>query len=156
VDGLSWSVFQRSLITAVLVLALFACGGAQAQSPSPAAQETASIQTRLASGPWRLADYRPNVSLEPMLAAMLSQQVRTMVVHLDGRTLSAQSPTLQVTRPYLVENVTGLAFDLVSPNPQGGGYLRSRCQMSDDGRRITFYAQTEPWTGSGVIEREGP
>jgi hypothetical protein len=91
-----------------------------------------------------------------MLQAMLSQQVRTMVVRFDGRTLSAQSPTLQVTRPYVLENVAGFAFDLVSPDPQGGGYLRSRCQMSDDGRRVTFSAQTEPWTGTGIIEREGP
>ena len=95
------------------------------------------------------------VPLEPMLQALVVQQVRTMVVRFDGQTLSGQSPTLQITRPYTLENVVGLTFDLVSPNQQGGGVLRTRCEMSGDGRRVAFYAQTEPWTGSGVIEREG-
>jgi hypothetical protein len=139
----------------VLVLAVSACGGPQAQSASPAAQDPVSIQARLAAGPWRLVDYRPELALEPMLQAMLVLQVRTMIVHFDGRTLSAQSPTLQVTRPYTLDNVTGLAFDLVSPDLQGGGYLRSRCEITGDGRRITFHAETDPWRGSGIIEREG-
>jgi hypothetical protein len=91
-----------------------------------------------------------------MLQALLAQQVRTMVVRFDGQTLNGQSPTLQITRPYTLENVVGLTFDLVSPNLQGGGFLRTQCEMSGDGRRVVFRAQTEPWTGSGVIEREGP
>jgi hypothetical protein len=91
-----------------------------------------------------------------MLQSLLSLQIRTMVVHFDGQTLSAQSPTLQITRPYSLENVGAPTFDLVSPDAQGGGQLRSHCELDGDGRRITFRAQTDPWTGIGVIEREGP
>jgi hypothetical protein len=89
-----------------------------------------------------------------MLQVLLAQQLRTMQVRFDGRMLTAVSPTVNITRPYSLENVAGLAFDLVSPDLQGGGYLRSRCQITDDGRRVTFYAQTDPWAGSGIIERE--
>jgi hypothetical protein len=135
------------------VFALPACGGPQAQSASAASQDTASIQSRLVAGPWRLVDYRPAITFEPMLQALLAQQIHTMIVGFDGRTLTALSPTAQIRRAYVLENVAGFAFDLVSPDPQGGGYLRSRCQLSDDGRHITFYAQTDPWTGTGVIER---
>src|SRR5215472_17247547 len=120
-----------------LVLAL-GCGASPPQTSSPAAIDTASVQSRLTAGPWRLADYRPQVPLEPMLQALLAQQLRSMVVRFDGQTLSGQSPTLQISRPYTLENVVGLTFDLVSPNAQGGGFLRSRCEMSGDGRRIVF------------------
>jgi len=130
------------------------CGGAQNQPMSAVARDTATIQGRLTSGPWRLADYRPDISLEPMLQAMLAAQLRTMVVRFDGQTLSAQSPTVQVARPYAVENAAGLAFDLVSPDLQGGGSLRSRCELGTDGHHLTFHAQTEPWTGTGILERE--
>lgn len=139
-----------------LVLALSECGGSQAQTNSPAAVDTASVQSRLVAGPWRLVDYRPQVPLEPMLQALLAQQLRTMVVRFDGQNLSGQSPTLQITRAYTLESVVGLTFDLVSPNLQGGGVLRSRCEMSGDGRQVTFRAETDPWTGTGVIAREGP
>jgi hypothetical protein len=110
----------------------------------------------LTAAPWRLVDYRPDVALEPMLQALLAQQIRTMIVRFDGQTLSAQSPTLQVTRPYRIENASGPIFDLVSPDFQGGGELRSHCLLSDDGRRIDCHAQTDPWTGTAVIERQGP
>jgi hypothetical protein len=141
---------------ACLLLALWACGASQSQTSSPAAVDTASAQSRLVAGPWRLVDYRPQVPLEPMLQALLTQQLRTMVVRFDGQTLRGQSPTLQINRPYTLENVVGLTFDLVSPNLQGGGFLRSRCEISGDGRQVSFRAETDPWIGSGVIAREGP
>jgi hypothetical protein len=151
----------RGHLTLLVALAVSAvlgpgCGASQSQPVSLVAQDTASIQSRLAAGPWRLVDYRPDVALEPMLQALLGAQVRTMVVRFDGRTLSAQSPTVQVTRPYTVENAAGPTFDLVSPDLQGGGALRSHCQVSDDGRQLVFHAESDPWTGTGTLAREGP
>ncbi|HZU82974.1 MAG TPA: hypothetical protein VE987_08665 [Polyangiaceae bacterium] len=137
-------------------LALLACGGAQSEPASAAARDASSIQARLVAGPWRLVGYRPEVPLEPMLAMLLTQQLQTMTVRFDGRTLSAQSPTIQISRPYVLQNVGGLTFDLVSPDFQGGGTLSSHCQMSDDGRHVQFHADTDPWRGAGTLEREGP
>jgi hypothetical protein len=119
-------------------------------------QMAAPIQARLTAGPWRLVDYRPEVALDPVTQALLGMQVHAMVVAFDGHTLHAQSPTLNIVRPYTVENVAGPLFDLVSPDVQGGGLLRSRCTVADDGRHVTFHAQTDPWNGTGFLEREGP
>jgi hypothetical protein len=154
-----WVALLASLVT---VVALAGCASNQGQPASAVAQDTASIQSYLAAGPWRLVDYRPDVALEPMLQAMLAAQVRTMVVRFDGRSLMAQSPTLQITRPYSIENPAGLAFDLVSPELQPGGgatgdaTMRSHCEMGIGGRVLTFRARSEPWTGIGTLQREGP
>jgi hypothetical protein len=143
----------------VLVLAASlagACGGAQTAPASPMAQDVASIQARLTAGPWRLVEYRPEVQLEPMLQLLLAQQIRTMMVRFDGRVLSLESPTVHVTRPYTLQNAAGLVCDLVSPDLQGGGELRTRLEVTLDGSRVTFRAQTDPWRGTGVIVREAP
>jgi hypothetical protein len=154
---------SRSLVVAMALsaaapmvsLASPGCGGSQA-GPSAAEQAMQSVQTPLVAGPWRLVDYRPALALDPMTQALLAQQIRAMVVSFDGRTLRAQSPTLSLVRPYAIENAAGPIFDLVSPDVQGGGTLRSHCVLRDDGRGITFQAQTEPWNGTGVLERDGP
>jgi hypothetical protein len=150
--------FPRFLFASLasLSLSLAACGGGSAQPQSPVQQDTSAAQGRLTAGPWRLAQYVPNMTLEPSPQAMLTQQLRTMMVTFDGQMLHAQSPTLSLTRPYQLQNVAGLAFDLVSPDVQGGGTVTSHCELSDDGRRLTFTAQTEPWNGAGILEREGP
>jgi len=101
-------------------------------------------------------DYQPQVPLDPMTQALLTTQLHTMVITFDGTTLLAQSPTLRVTRPYTIQNMTGFQFDVVSPDVQGGGRMRSHCALSDDGRRLMFQAATDPWNGNGLIEREGP
>jgi hypothetical protein len=90
------------------------------------------------------------------MQALLAQQLHTMVITFDGTTLVGQSPTFNPRRPYAIENATGLQFDLVTPDPQGGGRMRSHCSLSDDGRHMTFEAVTAPWNGSGSLEREGP
>jgi hypothetical protein len=141
---------------ASLSLLLAGCGGGSAQPQSPAQEDTTAVQGRLTAGPWRLSQYVPSVSLEASLQAMLAAQLRTLMVTFDGQTLHAQSPSLNLTRPYKVQNVAGLTFDLISPDMQGGGALSSHCELSDDGRRLTFTAQTEPWNGAGVLERVGP
>ncbi len=144
---------------------LAGCASNQGQPASAVAQDTGTIQSYLTAGPWRLVDYRPDVTLEPMLQAMLAAQIRTMVLRFDGRSLYAQSPTLQVTRPYTIESPAGLAFDIVTPDVQfgagepaggGGATVRSHCEMGVGGRVLTFRARTEPWTGIGTLQREGP
>ena len=152
--GMSWS---RSLVIAAALSAVGSSGCGGSQTPASAsAQAAASVQSRLVAGPWQLVDYRPALALDPMTQALLGQQLRSMVVTFDGQTLRAQSPTISLVRPYTIENAAGPLFDLVSPDVQGGGTLRSHCVLRDDGRGVTFQAQTEPWNGTGVIERQGP
>jgi hypothetical protein len=103
-----------------------------------------------------LVDYRPDVPLDPVTQGLLSLQLRTMVITFDGRMLHAQSPTIRLDRPYSIEGVTASTFDLVSPDPQGGGRLRSHCELSGDGRALAFKSVTEPWNGTGNLERQQP
>jgi hypothetical protein len=138
-----------------LALSLASCGGAAAPAASPA-QDITNVQARLTAGPWVLTQYQPLAPAGRIFGPLIAQQLRTMVVTFDGQTMHAQSPTLNVSRPYTLENVASFVFDVVSPDPQGAGPVRSRCQISDDGRRIDFDAQTDPWTGRGMIERTGP
>ena len=90
------------------------------------------------------------------MQGLLALQLHAMVVTFDGATLVGQSPTFNLRRPYTLENVTALQFDLVSPDFQGGGTLRSHCTLSDDGRHLTFESVTEPWNGTGALDRDGP
>jgi hypothetical protein len=122
---------------------------------STAERDIASVQARLTAGPWRLVDYRPDVPLDPITQTLLATQVRTMVITFDGRAMHAQSPTFDVTRPYAVQEAAEFVFDIVSPDVQGAGVLRSHCWIDESGRRITFHAETDPWNGTGVLEREG-
>jgi hypothetical protein len=134
-----------------------ACAACLPPDRGPAAPDLAApIQAVLTAGPWRLVDYRADLSLDPVTQLLLSQQVRSMVVTFDGRTMVARSSSLTITRPYVVQNVADATFDLVSPDVQGAGNLRSHCKLSEGGRNLVFHAETDPWSGTGTLEREGP
>jgi hypothetical protein len=142
-----------------LVVALVAgCGGSSQSAPPPSQggtpQDAASIDARL-RGTWRLADYQPEVALEPMLQQLLAMQVQSMTIHFEGGHMRADSPTLHLDRPYQVTEATPPLFKVVSPDV-GGGTLVSSCQISDDGTRISFHGETEPWRGTGSLVRLGP
>ena len=138
----------RALASIVVGLA---CSGCQ---PAPAAPDpVAPVRALLTGGSWRLVDYHPDLPLDPVTQALLALQIHTMVVTFDGGTMHAASPTVNFSRPYVVESPTAYSFDLVSPGI-GGGYLRSHCEPTPDGRRMVFRAQTDPWTGTGVLERD--
>jgi hypothetical protein len=141
------------VVLSMLSVACPACGGPQTSPATAAAQAVASVQSRLAAGPWRLVDYRPQVQLDPVMQGLLALQLHAMLITFDGTTLAGQSPTFNLRRPYTIENVTAFEFDLVSPDPQGGGRMRSHCLLSDDGRHLTFQAMTDPWNGTGTLER---
>jgi hypothetical protein len=131
-----------------------ACGGAQA--PQDAPDQSVPIQRVLTAGPWRLVDYRATDPLDPVTQAILAAQIRTMVVTFDGTMMHLQSPSLSLVRPYRIKNPTAYGFDMVSPDPGGAGGLWSHCELAQDGRHMTFLAKTNPWNGTGALEREGP
>jgi hypothetical protein len=137
-------------------VALAAAAGATSCAPRgvSAPDPAAPVQAVLTAGYWRLVDYRPDLSLDPVTGLLLASQIRTMVVTFDGQKLQARSSTIGFTRPYTVENVVGPTFDLVSPDVQGAGVLRSHCELVEGGRRVVFHAETDPWTGTGTLKHE--
>jgi hypothetical protein len=130
---------------------LGACGGAQ--SPQQADQSV-PIQQVLTAGPWRLTAYKAVDPLDPVTQAILTAQIQTMVITFDGTTMHLQSPSIAMVRPYKLKNPAGYAFDMVSPDPGGAGGLWSHCELSQDGRHMTFLAKTNPWNGQGTLERQ--
>ncbi len=148
------SVERVAGVGVAFLLASSSCGGAQ--TPVADASPDRGVQARLTAGPWRLIDYRPDVPLDPVTQALLMLQLRTMVINFDGRTMHAQSSMLNLVRPYTIEHVAGSFFDLVSPDPQGAGRLRSHCELKEDERTIAFRAVSDPWNGLGDLERDAP
>jgi hypothetical protein len=131
-----------------------ACGAASPSAGSAAdanLREAATVDGRL-QGAWRLVDFRPAVAADPMFGALLASQVGAMVIRFDRGTLYADSATFHVARAYRVTEAAGPLFTVESPDA-GGAVFSSRGALSEDGRTISFSAQTDPWRGNGTLVR---
>jgi hypothetical protein len=145
---------HRSLRGSAAALALAAalsggCGHGDARPPDGSAA-IASIDARL-RGTFRLVRFVPEVSLEPMLAAMLEAQYATLVIRFDGKRITADSPTVHVIRAYEIREAQGDRFKLVAYDEAGVPY-ESVCELSETGD-LLVYAQTPPWKGVATLRR---
>jgi hypothetical protein len=149
-------VIRRLIFASVSALAL-ACAGCGAATPpagstaEASARDASAMDMRL-QGAWRLVDFRPAVAPDVMFQALLASQVGTMVVRFDHGMLYADSDVFHVMRPYRVASAAGSAFTIESPDV-GGAVFASNALLSDDGRTISFTAQTDPWRGNGTLAR---
>ncbi len=138
----------------LLALALAACApSGPAESPT---QQQADYRVRAASqlesSSWRLASWVPEQPLEPMLQALLAQQLASMTVRFAQGRVRADSPTVHIDRAYQVADASGPQFVVVTTD-DSGGTLRTSAQLSDDGATLNFRGETEPWRGSGTLVR---
>jgi len=131
-----------------LAAPIAACGDGTpaARGPDPIATVDAKLR-----GTWRLVDYRPEVPLEPNLKALIDLQMQSMVVRFEGDHLIAESPTFHWDRPYVLSDVADPMFKLTTT---GGEPYTSSGQFDVDGRRIFFRGESEPWRGSGTLQRQ--
>ena len=146
-------MLRVSCLRAILAIGATACA---APPPLPSAAATTALDTRATDarlqGNWRLEDYRPDVPLEPMFQLLLAQQMQSMVIHFEAGRLHGESPTLHVDRTYQIAYAAGPYFKVVSPDASGG-LITSTATMAEDGSRIAFHTETEPWKGSGTLVR---
>ena len=144
---------MRTFALASLALALAACGGGTpARTTAEQSQVDArAIQARI-SGAWKLVDYKPEVPLDPMTQALLSSQIQTMTVRFDNGRLMADSPAFHFTRTFQIAGAGGNMFKLIATDETGVS-LTSSCTLSDDGGKIYFRGETEPWRGVGTLSR---
>ena len=144
---------MRTFAIASLALALLACGGGT-PAPNTAEQsqiDARAIQARIA-GAWRLVDFRPEVPLDVMTQALLTSQIQTMTVRFDNGRMMADSPSFHFVRTFQIAGAGGNLFKLIATDEDGVS-LTSSCQLSDDGRKIYFHGETEPWRGMGTLSR---
>jgi hypothetical protein len=145
---------DKGMVVAVVLAALLAalacsaCSGSQAGLDSAEAAR-AAVDQRIA-GVWRLTSYVPAQSLSPAMLFGLSDKI---VVRFERGLIRSETTSLTFERQYRVTAAQGDTFRIIIKDDQGVEY-ESICQF-DEGGRIHFQTITAPWTGRGVLEREG-
>jgi hypothetical protein len=145
---------RRVVAQLLLSATLGACGGsatAPASSAVASARDASAIDGRI-QGTWRLVEYRPELAPDPMFQALLTAQLGNLIVRFDHGRLYADSATFHATRAYRIVDAAGPLFAVESPDV-GGVVLTTGATISDDGQRIAFHGNTEPWRGSGTLLR---
>ena len=128
----------------VVPMTLGSCGGGQTR-----VNDVQVVGQRL-QGVWVLQNFRPNVALEPALAALLTLQFGQMRVTIDSSRISAQGPGLQVLRSYRIQEAVDQSATLVVTD-QTGIAVRVWIEFRDNW--LTFRPMDAPWTGEGTLQR---
>jgi len=145
----------RQLVAAALLAMSSLLGAIGCSSAGPtltgaqAAQQ--QVQHRLA-GVWRVTSYIPDQTLSPAL--LLSMQSDKILVRFDQGRVRSASTGLTFDRAYRVDNINGPTFSVYILDESGVEY-ESRARFDESGN-IQFQTVTPPWTGRGVLQREGP
>jgi hypothetical protein len=103
-------------------------------------------------GTWVLADFQPEVPLEPMLAQLLSLQMGRLTADLDGGRLVATGPGVQATRTYRIDQASMDRFKLTLFDETGVSY---EAWGDFQGDVVRFESLTTPWRGRGALKRAG-
>jgi hypothetical protein len=138
---------RRTVVGLVLALAFAGCSGSLEADPATA---TAELQQRL-EGRWRLTSYVPDMTLSP--AMLLTLQADTIVVSFDQGRVRTDSIGLQFDRGYRLQPVSDDTFKIFIRDDQGIEY-ESVCRFDTAGN-LQFQTITSPWTGRGVLQRDG-
>jgi hypothetical protein len=113
------------------------------------AESAANVVQRL-GGPWTLATYQPEVSLEPTMQLLLKDQLGRLVVTFSGTTLSAQGPGVSFTRTFRITEAYGDHFKATVFDSAGVG-IDSVCDFS--GSTLIANGMTAPWRGRSTFTR---
>lgn len=138
-------------IAVALVCSLFGCGGGSPGEPSTPATAITTVDKNI-SGVWRLTNYIPDKELDPSL--LLSMQSEKIMVRFQNGIVSSVTSSLLFERRYRIADVNGDTFHLFVEDT-GGIEYESVCQLDNLGS-LSCRTLTEPWTGRGVLTREGP
>lgn len=139
-----------AVASAMLSSGGLACSGADPSLSGPQAAQQ-DVQNRLA-GVWRVTSYIPDHTLSPAL--LLSMQSDKILVRFDQGRLRSATTGLTFDRAYRIGDVRGPTFSVFILDESGVEY-ESRARF-DEGGNIQFQTVTEPWSGRGVLQREGP
>lgn len=141
---------RRLVALAALVTSLAPLAACADSAPARAPDAVATLDAKL-RGSWRLVEYHPEVPLEPNLQALVDVQMRSMVIRFDGGHVIAESPGFHWDRPYVLSDVADPMFKITTT---GGDTYTTSGQLDVDGRRIFFHGESEPWRGTGTLQRQ--
>jgi hypothetical protein len=85
---------------------------------------------------------------------MLTAQYTTMAIRFDGKRVTADSPSVHVTRAYQIAEAYGDHFKLVSFDDQGIPY-ESACDFIGEAA-LELHSETDPWRGVATLRKVGP
>jgi len=125
-------------------LATASCAGGQAQV------NNVQVVNQGLQGVWLLKSYRPLMSFDVPLAALVSPQLGQMRVTVQKAQMTVQGPGVQVVRTYQVLQADGVFATIVISAPTGESV---RVSISIEGNLLTFRPLDAPWTGEGTLQR---
>ena len=138
-------------VVVALVGSLAGCSGGGSGEPTTPATAATTVDRNI-SGVWRLTNYIPDKELDPSL--LLSMQSEKIMVRFQDGVVSSVTSSLLFERRYRIADVNGDTFHLFVEDT-GGIEYESVCQLDNLGS-MSCRTLTEPWTGRGVLTREGP
>ncbi len=151
------SLLVRCSLRLVLVLAALGatsvgCAGTPIPPADFAARAAADVDKQL-RGSWTLQSFKPEVSLEPMLQAMLDFQYGRLNAVFDGKRIVADSVGVHVERTYQISEAQGDQFKLTAFDDHGVPY-EANCAFIEG--KLQVRATTEPWRGLAMLTRTAP
>jgi len=134
-------------IRALLGFALLAsasCAGSQPQV------NNVQVLSHGLQGAWLLTSYRPLMSFDVPLAALVNPQLGQMRVTVQGAQMTVQGPGVHVVRTYQVLQADGV-FATIAISAPTGESVRVSIHIEDN--LLTFRPLDAPWTGEGTLQR---
>ncbi len=140
------------LVLAALAVPSLGCAGAPVPPADFAARAVADAAAQI-KGSWTLQSFRPEVSLEPMLQAMLDFQYGRLTAVFDGQRMVATSVGIHVERAYTITEARGDEFKMTSFDEHGVPY-EAVCAFMEG--KLQVHSTTDPWRGYAMLTRTVP
>ena len=140
---------SRRWMLFVVALAALGCGGRQDKPVDEAAQARQYANQRL-TGRWLLVSFQPEVTLEPMLGALLAAQMNQLVVTFQAPQMHARGVGVDTIRRYKVVDALGARVAIRTVDDSGATY---DAVGEFRGQELFFESRTIPWRGRGVLRR---
>ncbi len=142
---------RRALLALCAALA-GGCGGSARGGPADAtAADNRAADQRL-QGRWRIAQFRPETPLDPVMASMLGFYQPTMVIEVSGGRIRAITSDggVHFDRRYEVREAVGARFQIVVYDDANVAQTSS-CELQHDGS-LRVRTST-PWRGDAQLVR---
>lgn len=143
--------FRLGLVGAGLLLASAGCGSSHASgSGADSAQQAAADAAQRLEGSWVLTEFQPESTLEPMLAAFLTAQLRQLHVTFHAGNMRVDGVGVNAERSFRVTQAAADGFSMTITDPTNVEY---RVTGAFQATSVAFTSLSDPWRGQGRLQR---